>query len=288
MSKNLLDLSGKIDTGMVEIFEAVSKLTSSLNIPYFVVGARARDLVLYYGYGIETIRATMDIDFGIKVSVWEQFNQLKNGLIASGEFSNSDYVHRIVHKTSVPIDIIPFGKITRENSSYSWPPDHNIEMNVLGFNEAFNFSIPARIRTNPNLDVPLASPAGLAMLKIISWNDEKYNRLKDAQDLFLLIRNHIDIGNEDRFYKEIDTFQFDNEDFDYELASSQLLGRDIASICVTESINRILQILERETNDKSQYKLVSDMMKSYQPYQNFEYCLGLLKHLRVGINYILN
>lgn len=283
MSKKLLDLSGKIDAVTVAIFEAVTKVASDLNIPFFVVGATARDLVLYYGYAIETIRATRDIDLGIKVSTWEQFNQLKDSLLISGEFDNSGYVHRIIHQSGVPIDIIPFGEITNENSSYSWPPDYNIEMNVLGFNEVFNSSISVRIRTNPDLDIQLASPAGLAILKIISWNDEKHNRMKDAQDLYLLMKNHIDAGNEDRYYKEIDTFQFDDGDFDYELASAQLLGRDIANIGTSEIIDRILQILQLETKDNSQFNLISDMMKSDHPYQNFEHCLTLLKHLIAGI-----
>lgn len=283
MNKNLLDLSGKIDAVTAAIFETVTKATSHLNIPIFVAGATARDLVLYYGYGIETIRATMDIDLGIKVSTWEQFNQLKDRLLISGEFDNSDYVHRIIHQSGVPIDIIPFGEITNENSSYFWPPDYNIEMNVLGFNEVFNSSISVRFRTNPDLEIQLASPAGLAILKIISWNDEKPNRMKDAQDLYLLMKNHIDAGNEDRYYKEIDTFQFDDGDFDYELASAQLLGRDITKIGTSKIIDRILQILQLETKDNSQFNLISDMMKSDYPYQNFEHCLKLLKHLIAGI-----
>ena len=32
--------------------------------PFFVVGASARDIVLKFGFGIETIRATNDIDLG--------------------------------------------------------------------------------------------------------------------------------------------------------------------------------------------------------------------------------
>ena len=32
-----------------------------MSAPFFVIGATARDIILKYGYGIETIRATNDI-----------------------------------------------------------------------------------------------------------------------------------------------------------------------------------------------------------------------------------
>jgi predicted nucleotidyltransferase len=64
MSKNLLDLSGKIDDLTGGLFVAIASVATSLGIPFFVVGATARDMILSYGYGIQTIRATYDIDFG--------------------------------------------------------------------------------------------------------------------------------------------------------------------------------------------------------------------------------
>ena len=62
MNKNLLDLSGKIDELIVSIYETIAKVADSSGIKYFIVGASARDIVLRYGYGIHTIRATVDID----------------------------------------------------------------------------------------------------------------------------------------------------------------------------------------------------------------------------------
>jgi predicted nucleotidyltransferase len=46
-----------------------------LSIPFFVVGASARDFILKYCYSLELLRMTRDIDLGVEVASWEQFNQ---------------------------------------------------------------------------------------------------------------------------------------------------------------------------------------------------------------------
>ena len=65
-----LDLSGKIDRFLVEIFEKIVSAAESVNTAFFVVGASARDIILKFGFDIETIRATNDIDLGVRVSDW--------------------------------------------------------------------------------------------------------------------------------------------------------------------------------------------------------------------------
>jgi len=168
MIKSLLDLSKKIDPDTVAILDEISRIALSLGIQFYVVGASARDFVLYYGYGIPTIRATSDIDLGIQVVSWDQFNNLKNGLVETGEFHDTNQPQRIVHESGVPIDIIPFGGVADESGSYIWPTDRGFEMNVLGFDEAFDHSLTGRFRRDPNLDIRLVSPTGLAILKIIA------------------------------------------------------------------------------------------------------------------------
>ena len=64
MKEKLIDLSEKIDGFTIELFERISEVAESLKVPFFVVGAMARDIILTHGYGIETGRATQDIDFG--------------------------------------------------------------------------------------------------------------------------------------------------------------------------------------------------------------------------------
>lgn len=59
-----IDLCGKLHRGAVELYHAVDTATSQLNIPYLIVGAMARDIVLVHGLGAAIERATRDIDSG--------------------------------------------------------------------------------------------------------------------------------------------------------------------------------------------------------------------------------
>ena len=64
MKESLLDLSGKIDRFTVGLLNTIADVAESLNIQFFVIGAKARDIILSEGYGIQTGRATQDIDLG--------------------------------------------------------------------------------------------------------------------------------------------------------------------------------------------------------------------------------
>jgi predicted nucleotidyltransferase len=79
---------------------------------YFLAGATARDLILVNVHGVQPGRATRDIDFGIAVESWAQFELLKARLLASGAFSASRAHQRLLFADpsegiSVPVDLIP-------------------------------------------------------------------------------------------------------------------------------------------------------------------------------------
>lgn len=111
MKRNLLDLSGKIDRVRLLAFEKVSKVANSLGVPFFIIGAAARDLILTNGHNIPTIRATLDIDFGVQVPNWDEYLKLKQGLVETGEFTETKDVQRMMFHSSLRIDLIPFGRL---------------------------------------------------------------------------------------------------------------------------------------------------------------------------------
>ena len=284
MKGNLLDLSRKIDNPTREIFECIAHAADSLNIPFFVVGAAARDIILQYGYGILTTRATADIDFGVQVSDWEHYKQLRDGLISTGKFtSDKKKAQRILFEKNFPVDIIPFGAIANLDNSVSWPPDHEVEMSTLGFEESYRHSLTVRLRSDPILDVQFSSLPGLALMKIISWHDRYPERKRDAKDLIFLMRNYLDTGNEERLYNE-EADLLEEENFDYLRASARLLGRDIAAILNPKTAKIIFEILDRETGKQDRYRLIEDMRDISGGFNNnFEENLQLLEELKSGI-----
>ena len=262
MNKNLLNLSGKIDSLRLEAFEAIATVAEAEGIRFFVIGAAARDMILEHGYGIDTLRATRDIDFGVYVSAWAQYDKLKRSLETTGKFIPTEVGHRLKYKRSLIIDLIPFGPIADRNDKISWPPKHEVEMSTLGFDEAYQHSLTIRLRSNPTLDIPFVSLAGLVLLKIIAWDDKGSDYDKDADDLAFIMRNYIDAGNNERLFSSDKDLIDNQEDFDYESASARLLGRDMAAISQPKTATIVLDILNRETGKQDRYRLVEDMLRN--------------------------
>jgi len=282
MTKSLLDLSRTIDRFTVELLETIANVAESLNLHFFVVGAMARDIILLEGYGIQTGRATQDIDLGVQMSNWDSYERLREGLIATGKFRrDKKQAQRLESGESYPIDIIPFGAIAEPDDCLSWPPEHDTTMSTLGFEEAYNNSINVRMRTDPVLNIKFVSLPGLALLKIISWNDNQFRSGKDAHDLLLLMRTYLDAGNQERLWHEEGDLV--GEDFDYVRAGSRLLGRDIAKILSPDIKEAVVKILDKETGEQSQYRLVENMMDKGSESSDFEEALQLLEDLKAGI-----
>ena len=128
----------------------------------------ARDLVLHLGHGVRIDRATTDIDFGIQLTDWNQFRRLKVALLKKGFESNSGTEYRLSHSAG-PVDLITFGGVENKHSTVSWPPSRELEMNVLGFQDALTHCELVRVKEEPVVDVPVATPSALSIMKTIAW-----------------------------------------------------------------------------------------------------------------------
>lgn len=56
------NLIGKIDEKTVAILSEIDTIARKLNLPFFIVGATARDIILQHAHGIHPSRATLDVD----------------------------------------------------------------------------------------------------------------------------------------------------------------------------------------------------------------------------------
>jgi len=281
MTSILFNLSGKIEKPVVDTLHILKKAADSLGIPFFVVGAFSRDLILKHGYGIEPRRKTGDIDFGVEVASWEQFKKLFGSLIATGQFSLGSEKQRLCCGT-IFIDILPFGPITDKDKKISWPPEHEVIMSMVGFEEAYEYSITVRLSSDPELDIKLASLPGLAIMKLISWKEKYPNRKRDAEDLLLIMNKYEEAGNSERLYEE-DLPLLQEEGFDTKLAGTRLLGRDMAKISDPRTIQIVKGILDAETEELSQYKLLTNMIRETGMAETrFDEILAQLMKLRQG------
>lgn len=261
MNNISLDLSGKISELFVEILIEIEWVAKTRNLPFVVIGATSRDIILQLAHDIETARATVDIDIGVMVAGWDQFTELKEELFESAKFKPSKHTQRLEYDDNFPVDIIPFGAISDSDNSISWPPDGAIKINITGFQECYQHSISVKINSSPELVVMVASLEGLAILKLISWDDNIERRIKDAADIFLIMGKYLDAGNTDRLFEEGLDLVEDNG-YDYEISSARFLGRNIARISTKATKTKLIEILGREAKARQGHRIAMDVLIS--------------------------
>ena len=260
MTNSSIDLSGKIDKTTVDALGLIHRISSSLSIAFFVVGATARDILLDVFYGIGSKRATMDIDIAVFVEDWNQFKRLKNELIATADFSSTRETQRLLFKNRLPVDLVPFGGVAEKEDMIGWPPDNSFRMNVAGFRECYQHVVQVQISVDPDLTINVANLAGLAILKLISWDENSARRRKDASDLLFILQNYLDAGNLERLFDEAPDI-VDSGDYNYEAGSARLLGRDISAIAFATTKAKLIAILTRESQRKQGHSIAMDALQ---------------------------
>lgn len=256
MTVTLLDLSKTIELRWLsELTKHIQQAADAL--PFFIAGATARDLILQHGFGIDTGRKTLDIDFAVQVKTWKAFEQVKSRLVSTGKFTEVPRITQRLRFSKIIIDLVPFGAIERPDRTIAWPPDGSTIMNVIGFHEALAATIPVTLPGG--ITVQVVNLSGLALLKLAAWEDRQHTQPgKDAYDLTLVLRNYLEAGNSERLYSDAANLLAE-DDFDYEMAGAWLLGRDISSLLAVKGKERISVMLEREANSNGPLNLAGDM-----------------------------
>jgi predicted nucleotidyltransferase len=67
---------------VTEVIRLVARAAEELAVEHLLVGVIARDLVLQGVFGLGEGRQTLDVDFGVAVADWRQFDDLKSALLA--------------------------------------------------------------------------------------------------------------------------------------------------------------------------------------------------------------
>lgn len=153
-------------------------------------------------------------------------------------------------------------------------------MNVLGFREACEAAEMVRVQDDPAVDVPVATPPGVAILKLIAWPDRVPEvRRKDARDLSYLLTTYEKVP-------AINTALFENVElmekysWDVELAGAYQLGVNSRSIASTATAEASLTLLEDKHPKLDRDQLI-DEMEGHFP-ETFERGQELLEAFTAG------
>lgn len=208
-----IDLSDRKDLKRLADLLAAIRTAWTAGEP-LLVGAMARDILLSYAHGIRIERATLDIDFAVAVETWEEFERLRQQLLDSGDFVEvPEILRRLVFQKDTKLDLIPFDGVERSDRTIAWPPKQDEVMHVLGYREAMRDA--AEVLLPDGQRVKVVSLPALATLKLFAWRDRRIRApRKDAADLWTILSNFLQAGNDDRLYTEA-THLFDEPNYDY-------------------------------------------------------------------------
>ncbi len=269
MTSTLLDITNKVDPNTLAVLQSVAGAAQRLAIPLLVIGATARDLVLHHCYGARISRATQDLDFAIQIPDWSAFEALKAELLQDG-FLETRTSHRLNTTQGGWIDLVPFGSISDDGKAVVWPPKGDVVMSILGFNEAYEHALDVRINDSPVTDVPVVSPVGLALLKLVSWSErEREKRPNDAKDLLYLCTNYREIP---RINDEIYSQEEMMEAYGWvpERGSANLLGRDVRAIAAPDTHEHIQQLFNEEIANRQLRDLVRESCETSGQFEEHE------------------
>lgn len=275
---------------LVEILRHIFGATRDMGMKAFVIGAAARDLIFEYVYDARIQRATEDLDFGVAVATWADYDNLKAQLIGSKKFKkDSKQEQRILWtegvEQEIPIDLVPYGGLETRESTIAFPPSEDFTMSTLGFREVGQNLLTLEISTE--LSVDLASPAGVALLKFVAYNDRPAQRRRDIQDIFFIAENYMAAGNDDRLYdpESGDMDILDIENFDYRTAGARLLGRDIVPLLNIETKSLISRILDENSSSGSMDQLIDIVNQNrLRDTDEDELARRIFRELAIGIS----
>jgi len=234
-----------------ELCAILARVAGGLDIPFILVGATARDLILQQ-HNRSAARMTTDVDFGVRVRNWAEYEKLWRALVDTGKFAPGGKEHRLKFAGVLDVDLVPFGGIASVDGEIVWPSDPDTSLNVLGFEDACRTATDLVISTDPQVSVRVVSATGLVILKFLAWGDRRQlYPTKDAIDLRSLIRHYLDFDHQGRMNSDHRDLVVGQPDFDYELAGARLLGRDLVQQASPEARSVILSILERDADSNA-------------------------------------
>lgn len=279
--------SRPIEPAIVAVLRAVYAAAQAQQLEFFVAGALARDIWLDYIYQVAVARLTRDIDIGIHVSSWAEFNGLRERLIFDAAFTpDAHRLHRLFMPPSgVPLDIVPFGGVENSERRIAWPPDGATVMSLLGFAEAFR--VAPLLELAPQLPVWVSSLAGLAALKLLSWSERGRETDRDAVDFWLILRNYGDPCHRERLLLEEDE-TLAAEGYDASRAGARLLGVDMGRILDGKGTAFLCGMIATELDDSRSQRLLNVALRQTAAEDGYTQLRELLQAVVRGLTHKAN
>lgn len=226
-----------------------------------LVGAFARDVWFWHLHGIETGRATEDVDISMEFPDWQGFQRFSEILCTLG-FTQPILGHPekfIDPGTGQKLDLLPFGALSEDGRAIVWPADRS-RWSILGFDESYRTA--AFMNVTPELAIRVATLPAMVLLKAVAFYERLEDRKrKDGADIGFTLDHYLQVGNKARLLDGADADIMDQVGGDIQLAGAVLLGRDVARMAQAAARDHIVEKLKLEVGSGTRCPLAREIAR---------------------------
>lgn len=268
-----------LDARTQKLIVAAAQAANELGIKWMVTGAAGRVLLLESVYGLPHCRATEDVDLGVMVADWAQYRALVGRICEDAAFQpDPKQRQRLKYRSDGLLDLVPFGGIESGDRTIQWPPENDFSMTVMGFREAYAEAVEVDVG---GVIVPVVSPVGLMLLKLVAWTQRRYTQpKKDATDMAYLARHFSAILTEKALFEHHND-AMEAADFDLEIAACRVLGQKMATMAANDTRAFVLKLLNDELKETVDSALVREIAE-HMAAAGEERTYLLLENLKAG------
>lgn len=277
-------LEAQVDAEFFEGLQVFADAASATGVPWLMVGATARILLLEKVYGWPTGDGTQDVDFAVLVGDWIHYEKLCARIAEQPVIETKGrLVKRFQTRRGFPFDLLPYGGVEENDKQVFWPPNRDSLMTVRGFAGAGKDAI--HVRVNGDLIVPVASPVGLCALKLFAWQERGAQQIgRDAKDVAYLFR-HIERLLPREQLHEAHIGELEDADYDARLAALDVFGQQVATQLENDERVFMETVLSIELEQDTDARLVRDLNKhitANKPERIVEMLRAFLRGMRRG------
>jgi predicted nucleotidyltransferase len=208
------------------LFAALKRTFDAAEVPFYLIGARARDV---WFLPEKKSRITRDVDWIAASRETVIFEEIRQQLIKNEGFTKTQNPYTLISSEGIEVDILPFS----EHSGRS----------LEGLIEVFERGTEG-VTFDENATYQVATLPAIVLLKLIAWDDRPEYRLKDLIDIASILDAYFDLSSEDIYDNHNDLFG----ERTLEEIAAHVIGRKIKYI-LGDSTNlreRIKEILTKK------------------------------------------
>jgi len=124
------------------------------------------------------------------------------------------------------------------------------------------------------------------LLKLIAWNDKKFERssTKHVTDILLILQRYFEMRVDEIANNEDYQYLFDADNFNMVICGAEVIGHRLAKLCLNSVAlkNQLIDILNEILEDTDNSLFITQMVANRDFSSEPEFCINTIKALQKG------